>query len=95
MLLFWLVCIPTRLAIALVADRAVDRTLHRIAAAALCGSWMRVESKVGFFGGKAWWSQLRPYHIAAFGLFALFDEPLYLYLDAVIGAVAYVHQYGL
>lgn len=97
-LLFFLVCIPLRVGIALAASvYAID---YPIASAVLGGlvavSFMYkaiTQDTIGVFGGNAWWAEMRLAHAtlyAAFAGMALMGEPasfVPLVLDVAMGVL--------
>ena len=62
-LLFWGVCIPLRLSLASLGNN----TALRVFAAVVGARWLTgaEDSKVGRFGGPAFWADERPLHGAA------------------------------
>jgi len=82
-MLFWLVCIPLRLYLASLGDRA----WLRVFAAAVGLTWLSGEpkTKIGFFGGPAWWADQRPLHGALWMTYAVTGSSDALYLDALVG----------
>lgn len=86
-LLFWLVCIPTRVAFA-----HFDFEFKRIIALIVALYWLSGVNKdenTGFFQGKAWWKEFRPIHGLLWLLFAITNSNVWLYLDIVLGLYAY------
>lgn len=83
-LLFWTVCIPTRLLIARYADLIPYGSL---VAAGIGGYWLMgsEQSDVGFFGGRATWKDLRPLHGALWIGYAATENRNFLYADAALG----------
>ena len=80
-MLFWTVCIPSRLVMAALVPRYVS----------LCVTlWWAVfeDSEVGFFGGVAWWAPLRRWHAAHYAWHALTGDRRALVLDSVLAVVA-------
>jgi hypothetical protein len=55
--------------------------------------------KIGFFGGNAWWSNLRPIHGINFIMFGVFSiqgyswAPIILVLDIIIGLLGFGMNY--
>ena len=88
-LLFWLVCIPTRVAIAAYSGQAM-----RYVAAAVGLRWLLgfEDGDVGFFGGRAWWKEERVLHGVLWGAYALTGKNRYLWLDVQLGALNWVIQ---
>src|SRR6056297_1928358 len=63
-LLFWTACLPARYLFAAVAAPRFP-TSTRTLAAFVGARWVlndNFTSPVGFFGGRAWWSSMRPWH---------------------------------
>jgi len=87
-LTFWGVCIPTRLYIATLARDANYETILRVAAALVAAKWMSggVTKSVGYFGGRAWWSEERRLHGAIWGAYALGGDWRFLLADVLFGA---------
>jgi hypothetical protein len=83
--LFWLVCLPTRYALA----RNAHLTLVRAFAVVVSFRWLTglERATTGFFGGHAWWARYRRLHGALWGLYALTADALYLYADTLAGAL--------
>lgn len=83
--LFWGVCMPTRLVIA----SQSESPLVRVAAAVVSYRWLTgmEDGHTGFFGGKAWWADERWMHGVLWGLYAASGNGLYLYGDAGFGAI--------
>ena len=60
----------------------------RVAAALIAANWLSggVIKHVGFFGGRAWWSEERRLHGALWGAYALGGDWRFLLADALLGA---------
>jgi len=60
----------------------------RVAAALVAANWLSggVIKSVGFFGGRAWWSEERRLHGALWGAYALGGDWRFLLADALLGA---------
>jgi hypothetical protein len=86
--LFWLVCIPTRVALSEAARRGYQ--LVRLFAAVVSYRWLTglEDSSVGVFGGVAWWAHLRRTHGLLWGLYALTDDYRFLVTDTMFGALS-------
>lgn len=103
-LLFLLLCIPTRFAIAYTAKHANAPTLNRMGLLALLpafGFWylfLTNSRKTGAetFGANIWWTLLRPMHGTLYLLFALLamsnnaNAYVPLVIDIILGFVAFV-----
>jgi len=87
-LAFWGVCIPTRLYIATLARDSNYKNVLRVAAALVAANWLSggVTKSVGYFGGRAWWSEERRLHGALWGAYALGGDWRFLLADALFGA---------
>lgn len=85
-LLFWTVCLPTRLLITESARRGEQAP--RLFAAVISYRWLSgIENKaVGAFGGPAWWADLRPVHGLLWGAYAALGDWRILLLDSAFGA---------
>ena len=83
--LFWGVCIPSRLVIAL----AAPNVLLRPAAAFVSYNWLSgaYTNSHGFFGGRVWWAKERKLHGALWGAYVLTGDRSWLLLDVGVGAV--------
>lgn len=82
-LVFWLVCIPTRVYLANVGDSVSLRT-----AAAVVGTrWLKglENGNEGFFGGVAWWAGERPIHGALWSSYAVTGNSNFLKADVIFG----------
>lgn len=89
-MLFWLGCMPARLALALNIEK-LSPTLQL--ATIIPGIvWLTgmYKSSIGFFGGYAWWAQLRPLHGALWVLYAATKDKRWLLLDTSLAAWARV-----
>ena len=88
-LLFWVVCIPVRVALVNLA-RASDNTSLRMFAAALGVRWLSgtQTSTTGAFGGPVWWADERSVHGLMWASYAATGQWQYLALDIVLGGVA-------
>ena len=89
-ILFWAVCIPTRLYIASLPPTLYTRTF----AAVIGVRWVLgyENGKVGAFGGPAWWADQRVAHGALWSAYAISAEPRLLYVDAGFGALNWFTQ---
>jgi hypothetical protein len=86
-LAFWGVCIPTRLYIATLARDTKYKDVLRVAAALVAATWLSgMTKRVGFFGGRAWWSEERRLHGALWGAYALVGDWRFLLADVLFGA---------
>jgi len=86
-LAFWGVCIPARLYIATLARDANYKNVLRVAAALIAANWLSGGVKsVGFFGGRAWWSEERRLHGALWAAYALGGDWRFLLADVLFGA---------
>ncbi len=86
--LFWLVCIPVRTSIAIIALKE-DRPMLRTGAALVGARWllgyeMAVE---GVFGGPAWWKDERVLHGALWTGYAVTGDGRLLAADTAFGAL--------
>lgn len=90
LLIFWGVCIPTRVQLALLPES----TLKRLFAVTVASRWiLGYEQKTrGFFGGNAWWAEQRKYHGILWMLYALTGEQAYLLSDALFGGLNWVYH---
>jgi hypothetical protein len=81
--IFWAVCIPTRLAIAV---HAADWT--RVAAAVIGARWLAglENGNEGFFGGPTWWAEERPIHGVLWVAYAVSGRRMFLFADTAFGA---------
>jgi hypothetical protein len=89
--MFWLLCIPTRIAVAWTAKVGSREVTDVMRAAALipAGVWlsgMLDDKVVGEAGGKVWWGDVRPLHGALYGFFALTGDYRSLVFDVFLGA---------
>jgi hypothetical protein len=88
-ILFWTVCLPSRY---LFADVFALRlpTLSRVIASLVGARWLLNENFAveGFFGGRAWWSSLRPFHGALWLVYAATGERDPFFADVLLAAVA-------
>ena len=85
---FWLVCIPVRTSLAVLALRG-DRPILRTGAAVVGARWllgyeMAVE---GVFGGPAWWRDERALHGALWATYAATGDGRLLVADTAFGAL--------
>ena len=89
---FWLVCIPTRTALALTAKtvqpNSEGQRLLRLGATCISAMWVtgQVMNVEGAFGGRAWWANQRRLHGVMFGGYALTGDWRWLASDAALGA---------
>ena len=83
--LFITVCIPLRLYLASLEDRWWLRGF----AAVVSYRWLTGlnDSRVGFFGGPAWWAWKRPMHGVLWGLYAATGDSLPLYADVLLAPI--------
>ena len=86
--LFWGVCVPLRVYLASRGDVPVLRA----AAALIAYRWLSgAESKhVGFFGGPAFWAELRPVHGMLWASYAATGKSVHLWADVALGAGSWV-----
>mgnify|MGYP006140392969 CR=1 FL=1 len=92
-LVFWGVCIPTRL---LIARHAGADTMALRAIAALIGSrWLlgMENGQEGVFGGPVWWARQRPLHGTLWSLYSLTGDNAFLYLDTTAGAANWLLKF--
>ena len=89
--LFWSVCIPTRLYL---ASRGDDPTL-RLIAAVVSYRWMSdlENGHEGLFGGRAFWADERPLHGLLWGAYAVTGRSAFLYADTIVGIFNWAHHY--
>ena len=87
-LLFWGVCIPTRVYL---ASRG-NNPYVRAAAAVISYRWLAglETAHTGVFGGPAFWADERPIHGALWGSYAISGAPAFLWVDTVFGALNWV-----
>ena len=87
---FWLLCMPLRYYIATNA-RGV---LLRLFAAVIGVRWLMglPKSRVGFFGGKAWWKDQRQGHGALWTGYAFTQDARFLKSDVAFGALNWVRK---
>ena len=92
--LFWGVCIPSRVALTLVARQGFAPA--RVFAAVAAYRWLSgaEDSHVGFFGGRVWWADERPVHGAFFALYAATDDWRWLAADTAFGALNWIREEG-
>jgi hypothetical protein len=90
-ILFWAVCLPARYLYASVFAPHLP-TLSRVIASLVGARWLLNEnfSAHGFFGGRAWWSSLRPFHGALWLIYAASGEREPLFADVLLAAVAWL-----
>lgn len=86
---FWLVCIPVRTGIAIMALRGKHEPVLRTGAAVIGARWllgyeMAVE---GVFGGPAWWKDQRQLHGALWSMYAATGDGRLLAADTAVGAM--------
>ena len=88
-LLFWGVCIPTRLALA-----QSGSPLTRLAASVISYRWLMglEDSHTGFFGGPVWWADQRAAHGVLWGVYAMSGDTRVLYADTALGAANWFAQ---
>ena len=92
-LMFWLVCIPTRSALAYVAARHDVRPLTALIGAQwLLGLPTGERKHRGAFGGRAWWADRRAVHGALFAGHAATGKPIFLWLDVLLGAYGQIER---
>jgi hypothetical protein len=68
-------------------------TLSRVVASLVGARWLLNEtfaSPHGFFGGRAWWSSLRPFHGILWLIYAAMGEREALFADVLLAAVAWL-----
>ena len=85
---FWSVCIPTRLYLASVGDAA----WLRLFAAVIGGRWlMGLENgNEGVFGGPVWWADERALHGVLWTAYAGTGNNSFLFADVFMGAANWV-----
>ena len=91
-ILFWAVCIPTRVAATVVAESGVAELPMRLGAGVISYRWLSgaVSSTKGFFGGEAWWADERPLHGVLWGLYSTTGNWKWLMVDTAFGGVNYL-----
>jgi hypothetical protein len=90
--LFWAVCLPARHLFASHVALLLP-TLSRVLASLVGARWLLNEtfaSPHGFFGGRAWWSSLRPFHSILWLIYAATGEREPLFADVLLAAVAWI-----
>jgi hypothetical protein len=67
-------------------------TLSRLVASLVGARWLLNETFTahGFFGGRAWWSSLRPFHGILWLIYAATGEREPLFADVLLAAVAWI-----
>jgi hypothetical protein len=87
-LLFWAVCVPVRVWLSTRGDNA----WLRVCASLVGSAWVLgcVDSRVGFFGGEAWWREERPAHGALWLAYAGTGDDRWLQVDVAFGALNYL-----
>ena len=87
-LVFWGVCIPTRMYL---ASRGNDPLL-RAAATVISYRWLSglEDGHEGAFGGPAFWADERPIHGILWGSYALSGVSWFLWADTVFGGVNWI-----
>ena len=87
-LLFWGVCIPTRV---FLASRGNDPVV-RAGAGVVSYRWLTgsVSNHIGFFGGHVWWADERPIHGILWGLYAATGDSRFLWTNTAFGALNWV-----
>jgi hypothetical protein len=90
-ILFWAGCLPTRYFFASSFALRLP-TLSRVIASLVGARWLLNENFAahGFFGGRAWWSSLRPVHGALWLIYAATGERELLFADVLLAAVAWL-----
>ncbi len=90
--IFWGVCIPSRVALTLVARQGSPPV--RLYAAVAAYQWLSgsVDNSVGMFGGPVWWADERPLHGLLFALYAATDDWRWLALDTSFGAFNWLRE---
>ena len=100
--LFVLLCIPTRISLVVLAQRASVETVKAMGYVALLpvmGFLTLFASdgrSTGAFGQPVWWNALRPVHAALYAVFsilAIAEKPLAwlpLAIDVLLGVIAFV-----
>jgi hypothetical protein len=90
-ILFWAVCLPSRYFFASSFAPHLP-TLSRVIASLVGARWLLNENFAveGFFGGRAWWSSLRPFHGALWLIYAASGEREPLFADVLLAAVAWL-----
>ena len=86
---FWLVCIPVRTYLTHLAHKR--HPLRRPFAAFVAFRWLQglEVGNEGFFGGPAWWADLRPMHGKLWGAYALTGKWQFVAVDTLAGAAAW------
>ena len=89
-LLFWGACLPARYFFATLVAPLYPNT-SRTLAALIGARWVLNEnfSTHGFFGGRAWWSSLRPWHGTLWLIYAATGERDALLADVLLAMLAW------
>ena len=90
--LFWCACIPARLFVASLGNNAVMSLI-----AALIGIWWlsgMETTRVGRFGGPAFWADIRPLHGLLWLLYAITGNCIFLYVDLFVGVLRWLTGYA-
>jgi len=92
--IFWLGCIPARTLATYLAAR--KQQWLRVVAGAIGVTWLSgsVTSRVGAFGGHAFWWDERPLHGALWLGYAVLDEWRLLALDTAFGAANWLGHHN-
>ena len=87
--IFWLVCIPVRTYLTHLARKR--HPLLRPFAAFIAFRWLQglEVGYEGFFGGPAWWADLRPMHGKLWALYAATGKWQFVAVDTLAGAAAW------
>ena len=91
-LLFWGVCIPTRIYLTTLGDHAWLRVFASLVAA----TWIRNEgmSVEGFFGGPAWWADERYKHGLLWMGYAISGNVGWLQTDVMYGVYNWLRHHA-
>ena len=96
-LLFWTACLPARYLFAAVAAPRFPASTRTLAAF-VGARWVlndNFTSPVGFFGGRAWWSSMRPWHGALWLIYAATGARDALFADVLLAMLAWLrHAYA-
>ena len=89
--LFWGLCIPTRLYL---ARRGDDKVLRSVAAV-VAYRWLSglENGHEGVFGGEAFWADERPLHGLLWGAYAVSGRNSFLYADTALGVLNWGSHY--
>ena len=90
---FWAGCMPARTGLVYVAANAEGdaKKVLRAGAAVVAANWLlgMQDSEIGFFGGEAWWADLRKAHGLVWALYSATGDWRFLAADTAGGALAW------